>query len=33
LRCHESLVSELPTHGEHVDCAQCHRGIGHGARP
>ena len=33
VRCHESLVSELPTHGEHVDCAQCHRGIGHGARP
>jgi cytochrome c nitrite reductase small subunit len=32
VRCHDSLVAELPSHGEAVDCAQCHRGIGHGAR-
>lgn len=33
VRCHESLVSELPSHGELSDCAHCHRGIGHSARP
>lgn len=33
VRCHQTLVSELPHYGEQVDCAQCHRGIGHGARP
>jgi cytochrome c nitrite reductase small subunit len=32
VHCHQSLVAELPSHGEAVDCAQCHRGIGHGAR-
>jgi cytochrome c nitrite reductase small subunit len=33
VRCHESLVADLATHGHGVDCAHCHSGIGHSARP
>ncbi len=33
VRCHQSLVSDLNGHGGSTDCTQCHRGIGHSARP
>jgi cytochrome c nitrite reductase small subunit len=33
VRCHESLVQELDVHSGKEDCAHCHSGIGHSARP
>ena len=33
VRCHESLVADLPSHSAGADCAHCHGGIGHSARP
>lgn len=33
VRCHESLVADLPSHSAGADCAHCHSGIGHSARP
>jgi cytochrome c nitrite reductase small subunit len=33
VRCHQSLVQELGVHSGDADCAHCHSGIGHSARP